>query len=161
MSESTSPLRSRSPLHPIEFNSVHKLSSSSGIPNLHKNGLQLRESWKRFRDSPSSLENKDEPKLKLAKKSPNDLWHPFVSKNRKAYQRDDSLTLLTKHPSLTARMRIILLDWLIEVCEVYRLHRETFYLATDFFDRYMSKTYNIPKTKLQLIGNVPSFHPKN
>ena len=50
-------------------------------------------------------------------------------------------------------MRTILLDWLIEVCEVYRLHRETFYLAADFFDRYMSKTDNVPKTKLQLIGN--------
>ena len=51
-------------------------------------------------------------------------------------------------------MRTILLDWLIEVCEVYRLHRETFYLAADFFDRYMSKTDNVPKTKLQLIGNL-------
>merc|ERR1712141_210343 len=49
-------------------------------------------------------------------------------------------------------MRTILLDWLIEVCEVYGLHRETFYMGTDFFDRYMSKTFNIPKNKLQLIG---------
>merc|ERR1712037_461466 len=68
------------------------------------------------------------------------------------YQRDRSSILLSKHPTYTARMRTILLDWLIEVCEVYRLHRETFYLSADFFDRYMSRTLDVRKTKLQLIG---------
>ena len=36
-------------------------------------------------------------------------------------------------------MRSILLDWLTEVCEVYKLHRETFYLAVDFVDRYLTQ----------------------
>ena len=39
-----------------------------------------------------------------------------------------------------------------QVCEVYKLHRETFYLAQDFFDRYMASQQNIIKTLLQLIG---------
>ena len=65
--------------------------------------------------------------------------------------------MLSKHPTYTARMRTILLDWLIEVCEVYRLHRETFYLSADFFDRYMSRTLDVPKTKLQLIGKLHVF----
>lgn len=39
-----------------------------------------------------------------------------------------------------------------QVCEVYKLHRETFYLAQDFFDRYMATQQNIVKTLLQLIG---------
>ena len=43
-------------------------------------------------------------------------------------------------------------DWLIEVCEVYRLHRETFYLAVDFLDRFLGISSNIPKNRLQLIG---------
>ena len=39
------------------------------------------------------------------------------------------------------------------MCEVYRLHRETFYLATDFIDRYLAKTEEeVPKTRLQLLG---------
>lgn len=38
------------------------------------------------------------------------------------------------------------------MCEVYKLHRETFYLAQDFFDRYMATQENIVKTVLQLIG---------
>uniref|UniRef100_A0A0D9QXS7 Cyclin E1 n=1 Tax=Chlorocebus sabaeus TaxID=60711 RepID=A0A0D9QXS7_CHLSB len=39
-----------------------------------------------------------------------------------------------------------------KVCEVYKLHRETFYLAQDFFDRYMATQENVVKTLLQLIG---------
>jgi cyclin E len=35
---------------------------------------------------------------------------------------------------------------------VYRLHRETFYLAVDFLDRFLGIPTNIPKDKLQLIG---------
>jgi cyclin E len=49
-------------------------------------------------------------------------------------------------------MRAILFDWLVEVCEVYRLHRETFYLAVDFIDRYLCATTEMPKTRLQLVG---------
>lgn len=40
----------------------------------------------------------------------------------------------------------------VQVCEVYRLHRETFYLAQDFFDRFMATQQNVVKTLLQLIG---------
>ena len=54
-------------------------------------------------------------------------------------------------------MRAILFDWLVEVCEVYRLHRETFYLAVDFFDRYLGSTTNMPKTRVQLIGRLDFF----
>jgi len=145
--------RDRSPLHPIELNFPHRQNVASGAPKTDS-GLQLRESWKRFRDSTDKTDDNKEPSKphKIAKKSPNDLWRPFVAKYRKAYQRDKSSVLLQKHPTYTARMRTILLDWLIEVCEVYRLHRETFYLSADFFDRYMSRKIDVPKTKLQLIG---------
>ena len=56
------------------------------------------------------------------------------------------------HPSLQPRMRAILLDWLIEVCEVYRLHRETYHLALDFIDRFLATQSDLPKQQLQLIG---------
>lgn len=71
-------------------------------------------------------------------------------------QKDESYTrnslMMNKHPNLQARMRSILIDWLSEVCEVYKLHRETFYLALDFVDRYLSAESNVPKHDLQLIG---------
>lgn len=67
-----------------------------------------------------------------------------------AIDRDPKM--LTNHPGLQARMRAILLDWLIEVCEVYKLHRETYYLALDYLDRYLSTGVSISKAHLQLIG---------
>lgn len=60
--------------------------------------------------------------------------------------------MFQRHPTLQPRMRAILLDWLIEVCEVYKLHRETYYLAMDYIDRYLSIHQNVPKNQLQLIG---------
>ncbi|XP_031639176.1 G1/S-specific cyclin-E-like [Contarinia nasturtii] len=57
--------------------------------------------------------------------------------------------MLQKHQQ---RMRAILLDRLCEVCEVYKLHRETYYLALDYLDRYLSTIVSISKTLLKLIG---------
>lgn len=41
---------------------------------------------------------------------------------------------------------------LSQVCEVYKLHRETFYLGQDYFDRFMATQKNVQKSTLQLIG---------
>ena len=44
-----------------------------------------------------------------------------------------------------------------QVCEVYRLHRETFSLASDFLDRFLSSQTHIQKHQLQLIGITSLF----
>ncbi|GFR87383.1 G1/S-specific cyclin-E-like [Elysia marginata] len=79
----------------------------------------------------------------------NDVWEKMLKKEQ-TFQRDPGM--FKNHPELQPRMRSILLDWLSEVCEVYRLHKETFMLAVDFIDRYLSVTTNVPKTQLQLLG---------
>lgn len=45
----------------------------------------------------------------------------------------------------------------LQVCEVYTLHRETFYLAQDFFDRFMLTQKDVNKNMLQLIGITSLF----
>ncbi|KAJ8929867.1 hypothetical protein NQ314_017472 [Rhamnusium bicolor] len=50
------------------------------------------------------------------------------------------------------RMRAILLDWVMEVCEVYHLRRVTYYLSVDYFDRFLSIRPDVPKNQLQLVG---------
>ncbi len=55
------------------------------------------------------------------------------------------------------RMRAVLLDWFIEVCEFYKLQRETFYLAVDYTDRFLGSTSNVPKSRLQLVGKFSVF----
>ncbi|XP_068093783.1 G1/S-specific cyclin-E2 [Hyperolius riggenbachi] len=79
-----------------------------------------------------------------------DVWMKLLAKENKYVH---SSKMLVRHALLTSDMRSILLDWLMEVSEVYSLHRETTYLAQDFFDRFMLKQTNtITKGMLQLIG---------
>lgn len=54
--------------------------------------------------------------------------------------------------SVSPRMRAILLDWLMEVSEVYHLRRVAYYLSVDYFDRFLSIRPDIPKSLLQLVG---------
>jgi len=62
-------------------------------------------------------------------------------------------TITDKHYQVTSKMRAVLIDWMIDVCQVYQLHRETFYLSLDFLARYMMKTEKaIKRQTLQLIG---------
>ncbi|OIW04510.1 hypothetical protein TanjilG_13892 [Lupinus angustifolius] len=48
-------------------------------------------------------------------------------------------------------MRAILIDWLVEVAEEYRLVPETLYLAVNYIDRYLSGNA-VNRQKLQLLG---------
>lgn len=79
------------------------------------------------------------------------VWNSLVRKDEKASLSRD-VNMFENHPSLQPRMRAILFDWLIEVCEVYKLHRETYYLTVDYIDRYLTLKHNISKNQLQLIG---------
>ncbi|XP_029369666.1 G1/S-specific cyclin-E2-like [Echeneis naucrates] len=85
----------------------------------------------------------------LGRSSFEDVCSKMVSKEQN-YRHSKSF--LQKHPMLQPRMRSILLDWLIEVSEAYKLHRQTFYLAQDYFDRFMLTQANVEKGILQLIG---------
>ena len=40
----------------------------------------------------------------------------------------------------------------MEICETFRLQRETFYLSVDYMDRYLGVALAVPKSKLKLIG---------
>lgn len=88
------------------------------------------------------------PNLKWAERE--DVWLNMIKREKK--HRLDS-NILDKHPEITARMRAVLIDWLIEVSEVYTLHRETLYMAVTYVDRYLFRqSTSIRKSELQLIG---------
>ncbi|XP_056381650.1 G1/S-specific cyclin-E1 [Hyla sarda] len=94
------------------------------------------------------------PLPQLSWANQDDVWRNMLNKDT-IYVRDKNF--FHKHPELQQSMRSILLDWLMEVSEVYKLHRETFYLAQDFFDRFMATQENVVKTRLQLIGITSLF----
>ncbi|CAL8359207.1 unnamed protein product [Arctogadus glacialis] len=86
--------------------------------------------------------------------SSDDVWIKMLNKELK-YVHDKSY--LEQHPKMQPKMRAILLDWLFEVSEVYCLHRQTAYLAQDFFDRFMLTQADVNKEYLQLIGITALF----
>nr|BAA14010.1 cyclin A [Patiria pectinifera] len=63
---------------------------------------------------------------------------------------------MRKQPDITSGMRSILVDWLIEVGEEYRLHNETLYLAVSYIDRFLSQM-SVLRSKLQLVGAASMF----
>ena len=58
---------------------------------------------------------------------------------------------MASQPNITASMRVILIDWLIEVQENFELYHETLYLSVQLTDRYLSVT-EVRKEYLQLVG---------
>uniref|UniRef100_A0A8C6TSA2 G2/mitotic-specific cyclin-B2 n=1 Tax=Neogobius melanostomus TaxID=47308 RepID=A0A8C6TSA2_9GOBI len=60
---------------------------------------------------------------------------------------------MSTQSSLSAEMRAILVDWLVEVQENFELFHETLYLAVKMADHYLSKTV-VQKEMLQLVGST-------
>ncbi|XP_061690652.1 cyclin-A2 [Syngnathoides biaculeatus] len=60
---------------------------------------------------------------------------------------------MRKQPDITNSMRAILVDWLVEVGEEYKLQSETLYLAVNYIDRFLS-SMSVLRGKLQLVGTA-------
>lgn len=58
---------------------------------------------------------------------------------------------MKEQKDINEKMRIILIDWLIEVHLKFKLLPETLFLTINFIDRYLQKNQT-PRDKLQLIA---------
>jgi cyclin A len=63
---------------------------------------------------------------------------------------------LKQQQDITPSMRSVLVDWLVEVSEEYKLHTETLYLAVNYTDRFLSKM-SVLRGKLQLLGTASMY----
>ena len=87
---------------------------------------------------------------------------PEYSAEIYAYLREAELrnrprfNYMKKQPDITVSMRSILIDWLVEVAEEYKLHRETLFLAVNYIDRFLSQM-SVLRGKLQLVGAASMF----
>ncbi|GLV40751.1 Cyclin E [Carabus blaptoides fortunei] len=61
-------------------------------------------------------------------------------------------TQFRRMKNFNANMRSILIDWMMEICSVYRMQRNTFHLAMDYLDRYIGRVETVPSNRLQLLG---------
>lgn len=58
---------------------------------------------------------------------------------------------MRKQRDISHSMRAILVDWLVEVAEEYRLQPQTLYIAVGYIDRFLSEM-SVQRGKLQLVG---------
>ena len=58
---------------------------------------------------------------------------------------------MEQQADINSAMRTILIDWLIEVSDEYKLQDETLFLSVQYVDRFLS-TVNVTRSKLQLLG---------
>lgn len=63
---------------------------------------------------------------------------------------------LTEQREINAKMRAILVDWLVEVHMKHRLRRETLFMAVSLIDRYLS-VRQVARKRLQLCGVAAMF----
>ncbi len=63
---------------------------------------------------------------------------------------------MNKQPDITHGMRSILIDWLVEVAEEFKLECQTFYLAVSIADRFLS-CMSVVRSKLQLVGTTSMY----
>ncbi|XP_038710676.1 cyclin-A2-2 [Tripterygium wilfordii] len=81
-------------------------------------------------------------------------YAPDIYNNRRVAELNQrpSIDYMEKlQQDITPCMRGILIDWLVEVSEEYKLVPDTLYLTVNLIDRFLSQNY-IEKQRLQLLG---------
>merc|ERR1712240_443433 len=87
---------------------------------------------------------------------------PEYSEDIYSYLRQSEVKYMAKHnymskqPDINQGMRSILVDWLVEVGEEYKLQTETLHLAVNYIDRFLS-LMSVQRSKLQLVGTAAMF----
>jgi len=58
-----------------------------------------------------------------------------------------------RNPEITTEMRCILIDWIMEVGEEFKMHSGTVFLAVSIIDRFLSRSSSpLPRNRFQLLG---------
>lgn len=73
-----------------------------------------------------------------------------------------SALYMNDHIDMNSRMRIIVVDWMINVCESFSFSRETMYISVNYLDRFLTLFYTssyaskiiINRSNLQLVGTT-------
>ncbi|XP_058054716.1 G2/mitotic-specific cyclin-B2 [Anopheles bellator] len=138
-----------SSLNEIEASLKTKHASTQHLDRLDTHSQQLLE----------TIENIDE----------NDAWNPMLVseyasdiyrylnklESSSCYMLQENF--LEGQAEITHKMRIILIDWINEVHNQFKLDIDTYHMTVSLIDRYLQKVKNIPKKKLQLVGVTAMF----
>jgi hypothetical protein len=72
-------------------------------------------------------------------------------------KRKPSSAYMSRQPDINAKMRAILVDWLVDVHYKYGLLPQTLHIAVMLIDRFLEKTLSVGRQRLQLVGVAAMF----
>ncbi|CAN6333908.1 unnamed protein product [Urochloa humidicola] len=129
------------------------LNSLERRENLHiwkdRDGKEAK--WKKSAPDPMEIDgvenNKDDSQLYPTFAL--DIY--MLLRESESTKRPSTDFMETIQKDLSPSMRAILIDWLVEVAEEYRLVSDTLYLTVNYIDRYLSGN-RISRQRLQLLG---------
>ncbi|CAI4222515.1 unnamed protein product [Auanema sp. JU1783] len=84
--------------------------------------------------------------------TPEKVWNLLVRKD--VVVRPEKLVLKNQ---ISPSMRAVLVDWMMELCESEKQHRETFHLSIDYLDRFLAAHPDLSLNELQCIGTTAIF----
>ena len=76
-----------------------------------------------------------------------------ISCNRRKESMDE---YLSRQDEVTASMRAIVVDWLVELQQAFEVSHDSLYMAVKIMDLYLMKA-QISKSKFQLLGATSLF----
>ena len=92
--------------------------------------------------------------LQNAKEYLDEIYHHLKSIEKKDLPLENYMSI--KQTDINEKMRVILINWIIEVHFKFHLLSETLYICINIIDRYLSKK-NINRKNLQLLGVTSLF----
>lgn len=122
--------------------------------------------------NPQSFHNENEPfpisdyqplEIEEEENCPSTLWRPLNSDyfsslaEKELEYMPNPYAIDNFQTEITAKMRVVLFDWVIEVCAEFSLKRETCHLALTYLDRVISNHNKIKKNEFQLFG-IAAMH---
>ena len=107
---------------------------------------------------PELKNNKSSAKSSIIKRN-TQLPYEYFNEYLETYCREERTlefkikpNFMKNQTEINSRMRAIIVNWIIDVHDRFKLLPDTLFLSVIIFDRYMSIINNIDKNKLQLIG---------
>ncbi|KAG6515405.1 cyclin-A3-1-like isoform X2 [Zingiber officinale] len=137
---------------PFLSNAAPLLIPSPPTPPLHRPNLQHRSREAQGSViAPTVNSYSSEPGSRIDEPYASDIYRYLRSKEVDAKNRPVANYMATVQKDIDVNMRAVLVDWLVEVAEEYKLLSETVYLSVSYIDRFLS--FNaIKKPNLQLLG---------
>jgi len=130
--------------------------SENAVQDVEKDSpMKIDSSLMQLEDSLPDIEDtdgKDDPVFDCPEYA-NDIYQYLLEFEKQTRPKSK---YMAKQPDINMNMRAILVDWLVEVAEEYKLHDETLYLAVNYIDRFLSQM-SVLRGKLQLVGTAAMF----